>query len=115
MIFMGFDLMVFSGDKGTWKEEPIEIAHFHSHYSSSTSDLIFQLLDVTRCSTKDISEDDWEGLDYEGISTICNFKKAKEKLLEIGLENKTSYKKIDEFFSTVIQKADTEILYLDWG
>ena len=93
-------------------------AQFHSHYGSKKNDILLSLLKITLESTADVKEEDWEGLDYDGTTTLSNVKNAKNKLqvqsqsLGLSLEAK---EKIENFLDTIIDLADSEKLYLSWG
>lgn len=118
-IFMGFDLLVYSGNKEKWCEKSFDcFAQFHSHYGSKKNDILLSLLKITLESTADVKEEDWEGLDYDGTTTLSNVKNAKSKLqvqsqsLGLSLEAK---EKIENFLDTIIDLSDSEKLYLSWG
>lgn len=116
---MGFDLLVYSGNKEKWCEKSFDcFAQFHSHYGSKKNDILLSLLKITLESTADVKEEDWEGLDYDGTTTLSNVKNAKNKLqvqsqsLGLSLEAK---EKIENFLDTIIDLADSEKLYLSLG
>lgn len=91
-------------------------AVFHTHYGSPQINEILRLLNIERESTRTAKEDDWEGLDYDGVTTVSNVKRAKTNISSLcDAEDPEKLIKIEVFLDEILKLADTEKIYLSWG